>query len=100
MKFNFKEASYELFKKWREKSDVKYKNEMICTIKNASDDELTALNKEFYNGIDFDNRIGRKIHKVSLEVDSLINTEMERRGLRTCDDIEEEIWFSQHGYGG
>ncbi len=87
-----------LLKKWREKCDVKYRKKMIEIINNSTDNELIKLNKEFYNGIDFDRRRGNKIPKVSLEVDNLINQEMRRRDIVTCDDIEEKIWFSQHRY--
>ena len=86
----------DILKRWREKRDAKYRNEMIEIINNSTDNKLIELNKEFYNGIDFDRRRGNKIPKVSLEVDNLINQEMRRRGFVTCDDIEEEVWFSQH----
>ena len=90
----------DILKRWREKRDAKYRNEMIEIINNSTDNKLIELNKEFFNGIDFDRRSGRKIRKVTLEIDDLINQEMHNRGLTSCDDIEEEVWFSQHKYRG
>lgn len=84
------------FKKWKEASDNKYKRRMFGVINSSSDEKLIELNKEFYNGIEFDRRLGKKVSKVTIEIDGLINEEMHKRGLKTCDDIEEDIWFSQH----
>lgn len=84
------------FKKWKEASDNKYKRRMFGVINSSSDEKLIELNKEFYNGIKFDRRLGKKVSKVTIEIDGLINEEMRKRGLKTCDDIEEDIWFSQH----
>lgn len=81
---------------YQEAVDNKYKRRMFGVINSSSDEKLIELNKEFYNGIEFDRRLGKKVSKVTIEIDGLINEEMRKRGLKTCDDIEEDIWFSQH----
>lgn len=79
------------FKKWKEASDNKYKRRMFGVINSSSDEKLIELNKEFYNGIEFDRRLGKKVSKVTIEIDGLIHVTISRKifGLVSIDNKGE-----------
>lgn len=86
----------DFFRKRKEKKDEEYLEKMILKIKNASNKELEELNSSYHNGIDMSRKMGDFIPKISLEIDRLVEEEMHLRGLKTLDDLEEEIWFARH----
>lgn len=67
-------------------------------VHNATDMELKTLNCDYHYGIEMDRSMGTKASDIVLKVDSLIEYEMAKRGLKSCDELEEEIWFSQRGH--
>ena len=81
----------------RERKDAEYYAEMQEKVHSATDMELKTLNCDYHDGIEMDRRMGTKVPDIILKVDSLIEDEMAKRGLKSCDELEEEIWFSQRG---
>lgn len=81
-----------------ERKDAEYYAEMEKKVANVTDMELKTLNSDYHYGIDMDRRMGVKVSDVVLKVDNLIENEMNKRGLKSCDELEEEIWFSQRGH--
>lgn len=82
-------------RKYKDKQDQKYYDEMKKTVETASDAELKKLNMDFHHGIAMDLKMGAKIPKIIYRVDDLIENEMHKRNLQSCDDLEEDIWFIQ-----
>lgn len=86
---------------WRrrcERKDAEYYAEMQDKVNNATDIELKALNCDFHDDIEMDRQMGTKVSDVVLKIDKLIEDEMSKRGLKSCDELEEEIWLSQRGH--
>ena len=67
-------------------------------VHNATDMELKTLNCDYHYGIEMDRSMGTKASDIVLKVDSLIEDEMAKRGLKSCDELEEKIWFFQRGH--
>ena len=67
-------------------------------VHNATDMELKTLNCDYHYGIEMDRSMGTKASDIVLKIDSLIEDEMAKRGLKSCDELEEKIWFSQRGH--
>lgn len=80
-----------------ERKDAEYYAEMQEKVSYVTDMELRKLNYDYHYGIQLDRQMGIKVPEIELKVDALIEEEMHKRGLESCDDIEEEIWLSQHG---
>ena len=75
--------------------------EMVHTVANASDEELKDLNEEFHDGIEMSYKLGDTVPNVSLRIDDLIEKEIHRRGLESCDDIARkryEMGSSRYPY--
>ncbi len=70
------------------KQDAQTYKEMLNTVKNATNEELCELNKEFHNGIAESLRNDDSVSNVAYKIDALIETEMHNRGLTTCKDLE------------
>lgn len=86
-----------IIEKRRKKKDDAYLAKMQEKIEKASYEELQDMHVSFHNGIKTDEMLGKKVRKVMLDVDRLIEEEMESRGMTTLSDLEESIWFSQKG---
>ena len=86
------------WKKRYERKDAEYYAEMEKKVANATDIELKTLNSDYHYGIDMDRRMGVNVSDVVLKVDNLIENEIHKRGLKSCDELEEEILFSQRGH--
>lgn len=84
-----------MLRKRRERKDAEFLAEMCEEIKTASDAELKHLNVDYHHGIQMDKRKGVKVRQVILRVDTMIEDEMHNRGLKSCDDEEEEIFLSR-----
>lgn len=87
----------DILEKRRKKKDEAYLSKMREKVEKASYEELQDLHVSFHNGIAADRMLGKKVRKVMLDVDRLIEEEMESRGMTTLSDLEESIWFSQKG---
>lgn len=87
---------FNFFRRYKEKKDKEYLAKMFIKIKNLSNKELEEMNASYHHGIDMSRKMGDKILEISLKVDKFIEDEMHARGLKTLDDLEEEIWFARH----
>ena len=84
-------------KKRQERKDAEYFAEMQEEVKTMCDADLRKINMDFHHGIAMDKKMGQKVRPILLKVDRLIEEEMNNRGLRSCDDLEEEVFFAQRG---
>lgn len=85
-------------KQYKKDKDDKYYAEMQETVINASDIELIQLNETFYNNMDMDKKMGENIPEILYKVAELIEDEMHKRNLKSCEDLEEERFFSSCHY--
>lgn len=93
-------ATYNIANYFRNRDEMMYQ-EMVHTVANASDEELKDLNEEFHDGIEMSYKLGDTVPNVSLRIDDLIEKEIHRRGLESCDDIARkryEMGSSRYPY--
>lgn len=65
----------------------------------ADNDTLTEMDQDFHHSMEADRKIGYIEPDPAVKrASELICEEMHKRNLKTCDEIEEEIWFSQRGH--
>lgn len=87
-----------MIRKHREKQDAAYLHSIRDKIGYADDDTLSEMDRDLHYGMESDRKIGHtEPYPAVVEASEIIKAEMKRRGLKTCEELEEEIWFSQRG---
>lgn len=86
------------FRKRKERKDAAFLENVRNNIAAADNDTLIEMNQDFYHSMEADRKIGHiEPEPVVKNAYAMICEEMCRRNLKTCDEIEEDIWLSQRG---
>lgn len=84
--------------KRKQQKDAAFLENIKTKIAAADDDVLKEMDQDFHHSMEADRKIGHmKPDPVLIRASKLIGEELHKRNLKTCDDIEEDIWFSQRG---
>lgn len=86
------------FRKRKECKDAAFLENVRNNIAAADNDTLIEINQDFYHSMEADRKIGHiEPEPVVKNAYAMICEEMCKRNLKTCDEIEEDIWLSQRG---
>ena len=72
---------------------LSWRNELLVMVQNASNEELSEMDKRFHYGVAMERQMHEKVCTEELQVCEAIEKEMKRRCLHSCSDLEEDIWF-------
>jgi hypothetical protein len=86
------------FRKRKERKDAAFLENVRNKIATADNDALIEMNQDFYHSMEADRKIGYiEPEPVVKKAYGMICEEMCKRSLKTCDEIEEDIWLSKRG---
>lgn len=86
------------FRERKRRKDAAFLEEIKNKIAVADNDTLTEMDQNFHHSMEADRKIGYiEPDFVVKRASEMICEEMHKRNLRTCDEIEEDIWLSKRG---